>query len=612
MDIFSILTLFGGLAMFLYGMRVLGDNLKENSSGTLKNAIGHITNNVFTAFLLGLGITVVIQSSTATIVITSGLVAAGIISLKQSLGIIVGANVGTTITGQIIRLLDIDGSSGSFLQFFRPSTLAPIALIIGIILIMAGKTQKRKSMGNMLMGFGILFMGLITMTEAVSAFSDSPMMSELLTNLGDNPVMGYLLGLGVSFVLQSSSAAVGILQAFSVSGLLLWKAVYPIILGIFMGDCVTTWIVCAIGAKADQKRVGVINILFNIGKTLLVILVVTILHSTGVLDGLWNSVVDSGSIANTNTVFNLVSAIVFLPLLGKLESLSRKLVKDDKVPANPYQEKLDSLSPTFFSTPALALNSCYDTLLTMFRASRKNIDRSASLLRHYDEKVEAEIHAEENNIDTMTDRVSRYIVELLPHLSDELHVSIMDQYYKVASEFERLGDCAWDITRTLRDLNAKGKNFSETALQEIEVYFELTDDILGKTELAFEKRDLNSAFSIEPLEHVAKDFLRELKRSHLQRVSKGDCDVLLDLDFVNLITIIKRISAICSNIGEATVIRVKPELADREHDYFHELHTKHGGEFEDDYNRAYDYYFGKLATAEAPDEPAALPAEQLS
>ena len=594
MDVFSVLTLFGGLAMFLYGMRVLSDNLKENSSGTLKTAIGHITNNMFTAFLLGLGITVVIQSSTATIVITSGLVAAGIISLKQSLGIIVGANVGTTITGQIIRLLDIDSSSGSFLQFFRPSTLAPIALIIGILLIMAGKTQKRKSLGNMLMGFGILFMGLITMTGAVNVLAESGAIEGLLAGLGDNLFLGYLLGLGVAFVLQSSSAAVGILQAFSVSGLLMWKSVYPIILGIFLGDCVTTWIVCAIGAKADQKRVGVVNILFNICKTLLVLVVVTILHMTGVIDGLWNSTVDSGVIANTNTVFNLVSALVFLPFLGKLEMLSRKIVKDDKVPVNPYQEKLDKLSPVFFSTPALALNSCYDVLTAMLKSSRTNLRKALGMLKGYSEKTGQEITETEDNIDSMTDKVSKYIVELLPHLSDEHHVAIMDQYYKVASEFERLGDCALDIARTFRDLSKKDGHFSESAVHEIEVLCALNEEILDKTELAFEKRDVDAAYAIEPLEQVAKDAIRELKRRHLERVGAGVCNVMVDLDFINLIGILKRVSSLCSNIGEATVIRVNPELADQEHDYFHDLHKDKAGAFQEVYNKAYAIYFSQI------------------
>jgi phosphate:Na+ symporter len=273
MNIFNIISLFGGLAMFLYGMRLMGDSLQENSSGALKDAMEKVTNNPIKAFLLGLLVTGLIQSSTATIVITSGLVAAGIVTLRQSLGIIIGANVGTTVTGQIIRLLDLNADTevGSILRFFQPSTLAPIALILGIMLIMFSKKNSTKSAGNIAIGFGVLFSGLLNMTSAVDTLKDSGIIVNIFSSLGDNPFLGYLAGAGIAFVLQSSSATIGILQAFSSSGLLTFKAIYSIIVGIYLGDCVTTAIVCSIGAKAEAKRVGIVNILFNIGKTVLVL-----------------------------------------------------------------------------------------------------------------------------------------------------------------------------------------------------------------------------------------------------------------------------------------------------------------------------------------------------
>ncbi|HAB93196.1 MAG TPA: Na/Pi cotransporter, partial [Lachnospiraceae bacterium] len=283
MSIFDFLTLFGGLAMFLYGMRLMGDGLKESSSGTLKKAMESVTNNQFKAFLLGLGITAIIQSSTATIVITSGLVGAGLLTLHQSLGIIIGANVGTTVTGQIIRLLDLDAGGGatSWLQLFKPSSLAPIALIIGIFMIMSGKGKNARQLGNIAVGFGILFSGLMNMTNAVNVLTESGMVEGLFTGLGNNPVLGYITGAAVAFVLQSSSATIGILQAFSASGVLTFKAVYPVIVGVYLGDSVTTGIVCFIGAGAEQKRVGIVNIFFNIGKMALILIGVTILHSLG-------------------------------------------------------------------------------------------------------------------------------------------------------------------------------------------------------------------------------------------------------------------------------------------------------------------------------------------
>ena len=297
MNIFNVITLLGGLAMFLYGMRMMGDGLKESSSGTLKVAMEQVTNNPFKAFLLGVLVTAIIQSSTATIVITSGLVGAGIITLKQSLGIVIGANVGTTVTGQIIRLLDVDDSATSWLQFFKPSTLAPLALIIGMVLIMGFKFKNSSRIGTIAIGFGILFSGLMNMTGSVTSLSDSGIFETMFSRLGDNPLIGYLTGAGIAFLLQSSSATIGILQAFSMTGLLSWNAIYAVIVGIYLGDCVTTAIVCSIGAKPEAKRVGVVNILFNLSETVVVLLGVTIAHKLGLLDSLWTRTVNSGLVA---------------------------------------------------------------------------------------------------------------------------------------------------------------------------------------------------------------------------------------------------------------------------------------------------------------------------
>ena len=251
MTIFDIISLFGGLAMFLYGMRLMGNGLKDSSSGTLKKALETVTRTPFTAFLMGVGMTAVIQSSTATIVITAGLVGAGVISLRNSLGIVIGANVGTTVTGQIIRLLDLNSSGTSFLEFFKPSTLAPIALIIGVMAIMSKKLRISEKAAQIIIGFGILFSGLLKMTEAVSVLTETGIIDRLFTMMGDNPVIGYAVGAGVAFVLQSSSATIGILQAFSTSGQMTFSEIYAVLVGIYLGDCVTTAIVCNIGARPD-------------------------------------------------------------------------------------------------------------------------------------------------------------------------------------------------------------------------------------------------------------------------------------------------------------------------------------------------------------------------
>ena len=595
MSIFDILSLMGGLAMFLYGMRLMGDSLKENSSGTLKKAMEQVTNNPVKAFILGLMVTALIQSSTATIVITAGLVGAGIMTLHQSLGVIVGANVGTTVTGQIIRLLDIDASGTSWLRFFQPSTLAPIALIIGILLIMGGsRLRNSKSWGNIAIGFGVLFSGLLNMTGAVDSLVESGVVESLFSGLGDNPVVGYMIGATVAFILQSSSASVGILQAFSASGLLAWKAIYAVIVGIYLGDCVTTAIVVYIGSKAEPRRVAIVNILYNLGKSALVLIGVTTIHRIGLIDTLWDSTVNSGVIANTNSLFNLLSAVLLFPFLRLFEKTSLRVVKDDPEPEEKYRDRLDELNPVFFNTPALALRSCYDVLLTIFIASRNNIDRAMELLKNYDSTLHEQILAEEDEIDRMTDRVSRYMVELLPHLRNEYHVSILDQYYKVTAEFERLGDHAINIADNAFNMSHNGTTFSDAALEELRLAHEIIDDILTDTELAFRKRDIRAAYRIEPQVQVVGEIITVLKRNHLQRLSRGVCNIYADVSFTNLMVEIKRIADVCSNVGVATVVRVRPELADHEHIYYGELHSGGNERYDREYEKVHNSFFSRL------------------
>ena len=600
MSIFDILSLLGGLAMFLYGMRLMGDSLKENSSGALKRAMEQVTNNPIKAFFLGLAVTALIQSSTATIVITSGLVGAGILTLHQSLGIIIGANVGTTVTGQIIRLLDINASGGtSWLRFFQPSTLAPVALIFGMVLIMGGSRLKNsKSIGNIAIGFGILFSGLLNMTGAVNALSESGIIEKLFSGLGANPFLGYLTGAGVAFMLQSSSATIGILQAFSQSGALTFNAIYAVIVGIYLGDCVTTAIVCSIGAKAEAKRVGIVNILFNLSETVLVLAVVTIIHRMGLLDSLWNKTVNSGIIANTNTIFNLTCAITLMPMIGIYEKTARKIVKDDPQAEQKYKDKLDALNPAFFTTPAIALNSCYDVLMTMFLSARGNIEKALTLLEKFEQKTFDAVQAEENELDQMTDHLSRYTVELLPHLHNEMHVGILDQYYKVTAEFERLGDHAVNISGNAASLAKDGTSYSPAAISELHVLERALDEILDLAEQSFKKRDADAAMQIEPIVQVTKELVSHLKKNHLKRMSSGECSVIADASFTNLMVDIGRIADICSNIGIATIVRVRPELADHEHLYYETLHAGGNKEFDAAFSKAHDLYFTQLEDLE--------------
>ena len=590
--------------MFLYGMRLMGDSLKENSSGALKKAMGKVTDNSVMAFFLGLFVTALIQSSTATIVITSGLVGAGILTLHQSLGIIIGANVGTTVTGQIIRLLDVDASGGaSWLRFLQPSTLAPVALVLGMVLIMSGRMKRAKSVGNIAIGFGILFSGLLNMTGAVDSLKQSGIVEQLFSGLGENPFLGYITGAGVAFVLQSSSATIGILQAFSATGMLSFKAIYAVIVGVYLGDCVTTAIVCSIGAKTEARRVGIINIMYNLSKSALVLVAVTVVHRLGFLDSLWDSTVNSGVIANTNTVFNLGCALCFLPLINTYEKLSRVIIPEKAEGKGPGQDRLDALSSAFFKTPALALQSCYNILLSMFRTSRINITTAFRLLTDYDEAERLKLMAREEEIDHMTDGISRYMVELLPHLRSESHAGILNQYYKVTAEFERLGDHAVNIADIAGTLAKSGTAFSDEACRELDVLQELISRILDLSERSFSQRDLEASTQIEPLVRVGSELITQLKKNHLRRMSSGRCNLQADAAFSNLMIECKRITDVCSNVGIATVVRVHPELADHEHLYFERLQTSGDHAFTQAFDRAHEYYFAMLR--ELPPVPAA-------
>lgn len=594
MDIFDVITLFGGLAMFLYGMRMMGDGLKASSSGTLKRAMEKVTNTPVKAFLLGLAMTAVIQSSTATIVITSGLVGAGIISLRQSLGVVIGANVGTTVTGQIIRLLDLNSSGASILQFFNPSTLAPLALIIGIIIIMGVRTKGSDKLGQIIIGFGILFSGLLNMTDAVSVLTESGIVERLFSGLGRNPLIAYAVGAGVAFVLQSSSATIGILQAFSTSGQLTFGAIYAVLVGIYLGDCVTTGIVCNIGAKPEAKRVGIVNILYNLCKSAIILIVVTIIHKAGFLDGIWNSTIHSGGIANMNTVFNLVCAVLLLPLVGMYERLSYRIVKDAPVVAGKYDEMLDALNPVFISTPALAFGRCYEVLLVMCQLARTNINRAFDMFTQYKVEVIEQIEEDEDYIDIMADRVSNYLVQISAKITSPYHVEIMNYYYSAITEFERLGDHAMNIAEIATEMNENNNAFSKDALSELIVLRELIDTILDYTNEAFRKQNLVAARHIEPLEEVVDDMVNALKENHMERLRGGECGVFNGTEFFNLLSEAERISDVCSNVGVATVARATPEIKHQVHDYVSMLHSGRDEEFNRDYQEAHDRYFRLL------------------
>ena len=594
MTIFNIITLFGGLALFLYGMRLMGDGLKKGSSDAFKSAMEKVTNNPLVGFLLGLGVTAVIQSSTATIVLTSGLVGAGILSLHQSIGVILGANVGTTVTGQIIRLLDVNASDTSLLNFFKPSTLAPLASIIGILFIMAVKGRKSETVGSITMGFGILFTGLLSMTAAVSPLSESETFANMFFQLSDKPVLGFLLGAGVAFLLQSSSATIGILQAISTTGALTFSSVYAIIIGVNIGDCVTTAIVCSIGSEADAKRTGVIHILFNIAGSVLVVLGLMALRGFGVLDPLWDKALTSGGIANVHTVFRLVSAIVLLPVCSRFEKLSRKLVKDDVQIGENVDHELSLLDEKFFTSPAIALSGAGEAITTMARLARSGVMNAMNVLEKFDRHTVDIICENEDHIDKLADHVDNYLIRLSPYVPTGHPNDLLNYYIQCFGEFERIGDHAVNLTENAQEFIERNASLSPVARQELAVLTEALGEILDYTYSAFGATDYDAARKIEPVEEVVDDLVATLRSNHIHRVRDGQCTVYAGLTFLDILVNVERIADQCSNVGVFTLSMSDKHIMNNHHDYIHELHQGKDPVFNRAYQETHDKYFGEL------------------
>lgn len=596
MTIFNFISLFGGLALFLYGMRIMGDGLKQSSSGAMKKAMEKVTNNPFIGFLLGLVVTAVIQSSTATIVLTSGLVGAGIITLKQSIGIILGANVGTTITGQIIRLLDINAAGTSWLNFFKPSTLAPIAAVIGILMIMLIKSKNSDLIGTIAMGFGILFTGLLNMTAAVSPLSESEAFAAMFLSLSDKPVLGFIAGALVAFAIQSSSATIGILQALSITGALSFSSIYSIIIGIYLGDCVTTAIVCSIGAHADAKRTGMIHIMFNLSEAVLVLLGVTILHKVGALNAIWSVPITSGGIANTHTVFNLICALLLLPICGQYEKLSRRIIKDDKIIPMASSALINQLDEKFFDSPALALSAVKEAMTAMLTMARQSVKSGMEAVLNYDAEAIEGINSRETQIDAICDAVDNYLINLSPHIQTDNGNAELNYYIQCLSEIERIGDYAVNLAESAQEVySQENTQFSEEAQKEVRLLEEIISDILDRAAVTFCAFDMEAARHIEPIEEVIDDMVATLRTNHIRRLREGRCTVYTGIVFLDILINAERIADQCSNIGIYTLAQSTSEVMKNHHDYTQWLHQGGDELFNKEYQETRENYFERLS-----------------
>lgn len=597
MDIFSVITLLGGLAMFLYGMEVMGDGLKNASGSALKTVLGKATQNIVFGVITGMLVTAVIQSSTATIVLTVGLISAGILNLKQATSIVMGANIGTTVTAQIIRLMDIDSSGSMILEFFKPSTMAPVAMIAGIILIMFVKSSKSNTPGEICMGFGILFSGLMNMTAAVEPLSESPEFLDLMQRFGDQPILALLVGLVMTVIVQSSSAMVGMIQALSVTGAMTFNLVYPMIMGINLGTCVTTAMVCSIGSSRDAKRTGIVHIAFNVIGTIAFMIIMSLIKVMGGFPNLWGSVVDSGGIANFQTLFNLLTAVALIPFAGVLVKLSLAIVKPDPQDA---EDRADLMVPDtkLYEVPAMALGESNKAIGHMGEVALKNLKRSCILLMRFDSGRVDVINENEDNLDQFTDKMDTYLVNLSRYVetdSDNQYINILMQG---STNFERIGDHAVNIMEAAQTIEDEKITFTPEAHEELKVVRDAVLEITDITVKAFGAMSYEEAKRIEPLEEVIDDMVVTLKDRHIERLKAGNCSTTSGMMFIDLLTNLERIADQCSNVALLILSHKDKSILGNHHGYVRELHKGGDVTYDAELLRQKEQYLKRLENIE--------------
>ncbi len=599
MDIvYKIIALLGGLSMFLYGMRTMGDSLKNNTGGAIKTVLAKVADNPLIAFLLGTLITCVIQSSTATIVLTVGLVGAGFLSFRQSVGIVLGANVGTAITAQIIRLMDLKAGQTSILYLFKADNLAPLALFVGIILIMFSKSGGSKNVGSVFSGLGILFMGLIFMGNAVASFKEP--LSKLLTSFSDNYALGFIAGAGVTGVIQSSSAVIGILQSLASKVGVQFCGVFAVIIGVNIGDCITTFLVSRIGANKNQIRTTVVHIIYNLIAAVLIIAALFVGKTTGLISNdLWNMTLDAGGIANLHGLFRLVPAILLLPFSGMMANLAEKIIPDNRekieddfvIAEKALREHLD---PHLITSPGLALDQTRILIGKIAENAIMNFNAACTLINHFDGEQYERILNREVLLDKMTDAANQYIVSLSPNITLESDNRMQNFLLKVLPCFERIGDQAIHISQNAQTLNQNGSAFSDDAKSEIKVATDAVKDILNITKTAYDTFDTKTARMVEPLEEVIDELVKNLHARHVDRMTKHTCVVVNGIQYQNLLQHFERASDQCSDIAVYITEQTDKQIIGREHQYVYDLHHNSSAEYRDMFEENYKRYFNML------------------
>lgn len=580
MSIFNVFTLFGGLAMFLFGMNVMGEALEKQAGGKLKHILEKITSSPVKGLLLGAAVTCVIQSSSATTVMVVGFVNSGLMQLNQAIGIIMGANIGTTITAWIISLTAIQ-SDNIIMQCLKPSTFAPVLAAIGIVYYMFLKSDKKKNIGLILLGFAVLMSGMQTMSGAVEPLAEVEGFRKLFV-LFTNPILGVLVGAFVTAIIQSSSASVGILQALSVTGSITYAGAIPIILGQNIGTCATA-LLASVGTGKNARRASMVHLYFNIIGAFTFLIIFYGLNAV-IGFGFINDPVNAASIAVVHSVFNIFSTLLLLPFTKQLEKLACLTIKDDA-----EDEEFQMLDERLFTTPTIAVYRCQSVTKNMADTALDAVKKSLGLIvKGFDEKIGEEIVELEDKTDVYEDKVSSYIVKL-----NEMNLSFDDSretgmLLHCIGDFERIGDHARNIKEAAEEMHDKNITFSETGKKEIDIISSAVDEILSMAVEAFKNEDIALARKVEPLEQVV-DILKEtIRNKHISRLQRGICSTETGFVLSDIITNYERIADHCSNIAICLIETEKNSFST--HEYVEELRNSHDAQYEalfDSYKRKY-------------------------
>lgn len=589
MDIFAILSLIGGLALFLYGMNVMGDGLTKVSGGKLEKILEKLTSNPIKAVLLGAGVTAVIQSSSATTVMVVGFVNSGIMKLSQAVGIIMGANVGTTITSWILSLSGIESSS-FFIQMLKPTSFSPILAIIGLLLMMSSKNDKHKDVGSILLGFAVLMFGMNAMSAAVEPLKDVPQFTHLLT-MFTNPILGMLAGLILTAIIQSSSASVGILQALCSTGAVSFGCAIPIIMGQNIGTCVTA-IISSIGASKNAKRTALVHLYFNIIGTALFMIVFYSINAFVHFDFLGDAATPAG-IAVVHSIFNIAATLVLLPFAKVLEKLAYMSIKEDhterKHGVQESEEELKKLDVRFLEQPGLAISHCMEATAYMAHMSEAALVDALGLMDQYDEEKAATVETLENRIDHFEDKIGSYVIQITNRNMLENDSAKMSVILHSINDLERISDHAVNLKESAQEMKEKGLKMSFEGSSEIMYLRRAVTDLVNLTVQALSNNDKELAREIEPLEEVIDDLSDELKRRHVIRLKEGKCTIEMGFVLTDMTTSLERIADHCSNIGESILESSEEDMG--RHAYLHSVKKEDTENFQDRYEHYRELYF---------------------